>query len=89
VQARRVQTRAITVTTRASKACADAGDHGEDRSSFYCSYRNKTYKRRVQVRCGQTRASKVKTRASKAWADAGVQGEEACKQGVCRRGRLR
>ena len=30
MQARRVQTRAITVTTRASTACADAGDHGED-----------------------------------------------------------
>ena len=30
VQARRVQTRAITVTTRASKACADAVHQGED-----------------------------------------------------------
>ena len=70
VQARRVQTRAITVTTRASKACADAGDHGEDAYKYGVGRRGRSRSRRVQVRRGQTRAFKVKKRASKACADA-------------------
>jgi hypothetical protein len=73
VQARRVQTRAITVTTRASKACADAGDHGEDACKYGVGRRGRARSRRVQVRRGQTRAFKVKKRASKACADAVVE----------------
>ncbi len=74
MQARCVQTWAITVKACASvahadtgdhKACADAGDQGAD-----------------VCKPGGTRAIKVKTRASKVCADAVHQGEDACKQGV-------
>ena len=74
MQARCVQTWAITVKTCASVACADAGDHkacadAGDQGADVC-------------KPGGTRAIKVKTRASKACADAVHQGEDARKQGV-------
>ena len=90
MQARCVQTWAITVKTCASVACADAGAHkacadAGDQGADVC-------------KPGGTRAIKVKTRASKACADAvhqgedarkqvvsdaGDHGEDACKPGVC------
>ena len=74
MQARCVQTWAITVKTCASVACADAGDHkacadAGDQGADVC-------------KPGGTRAITVKTRTSKACADAVHQGEDACKQGV-------
>ena len=74
MQARCVQTWAITVKTCASVACADAGAHkacadAGDQGADVC-------------KPGGTRSIKVKMRAGKACADAVHQGADACRQGV-------
>ena len=79
MQARCVQTWAITVKTCASVACADAGDHkacadAGDQGADVCKpggTRAIKVKTRASKVC-QTRAIKVKTRASQACVGYGV-----------------
>ena len=86
MQVRRGQTRAFKVKKRASKACADAGDSGEDACKHGVRRRGRSRCRRVQARCVQPWASPSVACADagdhKACADAGDQGADVCKQGV-------